>query len=145
MWNNPPPAPIRTRVIIPTNTRDQANGSGPVAPLFFEPAEDVDVNPLAALRAVAVGLYAGIVLPPPAVGVASTLGFPDAVCVTCASFGAVEAEGIGAPELANGTTLDPVALKSVCARPIRLLTKSYTTYADRKNVSPNKIGRSPAG
>lgn len=80
-----PPVPIKASVIMPTNTLDQANGSGPLmAPLFFEPEpeEAVDVNPLAALKAVAVGLYAGIVLPPPAVGVASTLGLPDAVAVT---------------------------------------------------------------
>lgn len=53
--NKPPPTPIIESVIIPTNTPDQANGSIPLAALFFLPV-GLEVNPLAALRPVAVGL-----------------------------------------------------------------------------------------
>jgi hypothetical protein len=52
----------------------------------------------------------------------------------------------GTPPLpaAISLTLLDVALKSVCAREISLLAMSYTTYALRRNVSPNTDVESPA-
>lgn len=52
----------------------------------------------------------------------------------------VVALGIAAPRLSNATTLESVLLKFVCAMPMRSFSRSNTTYADRRNGSPSKIG-----
>ena len=44
--------------------------------------------------------------------------------------------GIGAPELGKGTTSDVPLLKLAGANPTWLFKRSYTTYADRRKVSP---------
>ena len=43
------------------------------------------------------------------------------------------------------TTFELVALKLVCAMEISLLLRSYTTYADRRKVSPSTDELDPAG
>ena len=52
------------------------------------------------------------------------------------------ADGIVALMLRKGTRFDLVALKFVGAMPTWLLTRSYTTYAERRNVSPGTNGAS---
>lgn len=58
--------------------------------------------------------------------------------VAWAWFGASVALGIVAPRLAKETRLVLVELKSVAAIPTSLLIRSYTTYADRRKVSPRR-------
>jgi hypothetical protein len=124
------PAPPRTpKSVHPkTTTELHRKGSGPPAPrLFFAPLPLVAVaeawNPLAADISVATGLYD--TAPPVPVAVALTpCGTPVAVCVTLASFSALVALGILAPPEAKGITFEPVALKSVWASAMRLLSRS---------------------
>src|SRR5450432_1281696 len=141
----PPPTSI-SPMLAPSMMVDcQEKGSGPLPATFFVVAPvvaevPVAMNPPAALRVEAGPSAAGTAVPvaaTPLVGLTA----PVAVCVTAKVVCAVVAEGIGAPRLANGTMLDFVALKFVCAMPMRLLLRSYTTYADRRKVSPNNTGR----
>ena len=79
-----------------------------------------------------------------AVGIASvSSGYPEYVWVAAAPEAVELAPGIFFPEKA--TILDFVALKLVCAIPICSFSILYTTYAERKKVSPNRMGSLPAG
>lgn len=112
--NTIPPSPIEPKVTTAMTILLQVKGSGPApAALFLAELVLVDANPFAALNPVAVGLYVAAVSVPVAAAEIPTLGLPVAVCVIAASFGAVVALGIGAPDLAKATTFEFVALKSV--------------------------------
>lgn len=77
-----------------------------------------------------------------AVGAAAvSSGYPEYVCAAAAPVAVLLAPGMSDPEIS--TTFVFVTLKLVCAIPICSLSRWYTTYADRINVSPKRIGSLP--
>ena len=65
--------------------------------------------------------------------------------VAVAGLATAEASGTALDPVPISTTFDDVALKLVCASEISLLSRSYTTYADRRKVSPSTDVPLPAG
>jgi hypothetical protein len=99
-------------------------GPGVKAELFWPRLNVADGNPPVACE------------PPLRVAATVCCGCPVKVWVTAAPVAVAVALGMLESEMAIG--FEEVALKFVSAIPIWLLVRSYTTYADRKKVSPKR-------